>query len=77
MGVPSYVLMYIILYIKPSNDPLEAIQKLDFVKLLSTYQKHTKNPISNYYKTTKWNELNKEEKEVFQKLFIDSVLHSE
>jgi hypothetical protein len=37
MGIPSYLIIYILLYVKNSNDPLEAIQILDFLKTLSLF----------------------------------------
>ena len=71
-GFCPFLLAYIFVRMKNSQDPLEGISKLDVMMLVSRNQRITKRFAPNLYHSVQWKNLNDKERTEFQNIFMDN-----
>jgi hypothetical protein len=60
-GIRTSLQAYGFIHLKASKDPIEGIQQLEYLNLVSSVQRMTKGYIRNSFKTAKWNDLTTQE----------------
>ena len=72
-GLRTVVQAFGFLYLKVSKDPLEGIQDLEFMHLVSNIQKTTTKYLPQVRKTIKWSSLNEAEQNQFRLAYQEKM----
>ena len=64
-------------YLKPNKDPIEGVQQLDYLKMVSINQKLTDKQKVENFQNTQWNDLSKSEQHQFYEAYNAKTVDSE
>ena len=65
------------MFLKPNKDPLEGVQQLDYLKMVSINQKLTAKQKVENFQNTQWNDLSKSEQDQFNEAYKVKTVESE